>query len=147
MRRVQFYVVQPVRFFTVDQANAAIERIDDVLARAQKLTAELRNVRDQLVDLRIIWGTTIMDPKCPDYDEYEAYQGKFVERKEQLGHVLDEVHHVGCEVKDVELGLVDFHSKGRSEPVYLCWQRGEQRVQFWHGVHDGFQGRQPIETL
>jgi hypothetical protein len=31
------------------------------------------------------------------------------------------------------------------EEVYLCWKLGESAIHFWHGVHEGFRGRKPID--
>lgn len=28
--------------------------------------------------------------------------------------------------------------------VYLCWRIGEPDIMFWHELHAGFRGRQPI---
>jgi hypothetical protein len=31
-----------------------------------------------------------------------------------------------------------------AEVVYLCWQLGEPRVNFWHRIEDGFAGRKAL---
>ena len=41
-------------------------------------------------------------------------------------------------------GLIDFPALRRGETVLLCWQLGEDEVAFWHGLEDGFAGRQPL---
>jgi len=28
--------------------------------------------------------------------------------------------------------------------VLLCWHLGEDSVQYWHGVEEGFAGRKPL---
>jgi hypothetical protein len=50
-------------------------------------------------------------------------------------------------VKDLEQGLVDFYAVMDGEPVFLCWQFGEPAVTHWHGIDEGFAGRQPIEGV
>jgi hypothetical protein len=57
------------------------------------------------------------------------------------------VNALGCLVKDVEQGLVDFYSMLDGEAVFLCWQFGEPGVTHWHPVDEGFAGRQPIEGV
>lgn len=51
---------------------------------------------------------------------------------------------IGCELKDLSMGLVDFPSYRGKELVYLCWRRGEPRVEFWHDLNSGFAGRKPL---
>jgi hypothetical protein len=62
--------------------------------------------------------------------------------------LLEELKAVGCELKDFELGLVDFYALLDDRLVFLCWRLGEPRVEYWHEVDAGIAGRQPVdETL
>jgi hypothetical protein len=54
------------------------------------------------------------------------------------------VQELGCVVKDVELGLVDFHSQVEGRHVLLCWQFGEAAIGHFHGLDEGFGQRQPL---
>lgn len=51
------------------------------------------------------------------------------------------IAELGIELKDFDLGLVDFPAMRFDEPVYLCWKLGEPEVLYWHGTHEGFRGR------
>jgi hypothetical protein len=42
---------------------------------------------------------------------------------------------------------VDFPALREGHEVYLCWQQGEERIDFWHEKDAGFAGRQPIEQF
>ena len=33
------------------------------------------------------------------------------------------------------------------QDVYLCWQYGEEHIEFWHGIDDGFAGRQSLDEF
>ncbi len=59
--------------------------------------------------------------------------------------MIERFQDAGCLVKDLEKGLVDFPTLFRGEEVYLCWKLGEESIQFWHGTHEGFAGRKPID--
>ena len=48
------------------------------------------------------------------------------------------------EVRDLELGLVDFPSLVDGEPAYLSWRLGEDRVGWWHPADKGFSDRTPV---
>jgi hypothetical protein len=63
-----------------------------------------------------------------------------------LKQAIEKVHEFGCVVKDLEIGLIDFPTLFQGEEVYLCWKLGEAGIQFWHGVHEGFRGRKPIDA-
>jgi hypothetical protein len=40
--------------------------------------------------------------------------------------------------------LLDFPAMRAGREVCLCWQRGEESIEYWHEVEAGFAGRQPI---
>ena len=56
------------------------------------------------------------------------------------------IQEMGCQLKDIEMGLVDFPTLYREQEVYLCWKLGESGIRFWHHVEDGYQGRRPIDS-
>jgi len=59
---------------------------------------------------------------------------------------IEELHRIGCEFKDPIKGLVDFPARiGGDRLVYLCWKMGEPEIRYWHELHSGFAGRQPID--
>jgi len=60
-----------------------------------------------------------------------------VERLETLGVIL----------RDVGMGLIDFPAIVAETEFYLCWRLGEDSIQFWHSVDEGFGGRKPLWTM
>lgn len=71
-----------------------------------------------------------------------------LDRDQFAGELKDSVSKIvetGCLIKDLEVGLVDFPALLRGEEIYLCWKLGEKRIEYWHGIDEGFAGRKPIE--
>ncbi len=62
-----------------------------------------------------------------------------------LRQLAAELDSFGCELKDPDIGLIDFLSMRNGREIYLCWMLGEERINFWHYLHTGFAGRQPLE--
>jgi len=65
-----------------------------------------------------------------------------------LGVVEEDINAIsdlGGFVKDLYAGLVDFLGRVSGEEVWLCWKRGEKKVQFWHPLSAGFSERQALE--
>jgi len=42
------------------------------------------------------------------------------------------------QVKDLDIGLLDFPCAVEDEIVLLCWKYGEAKIEFWHGTEEGF---------
>jgi hypothetical protein len=58
---------------------------------------------------------------------------------------LNEINAIGVQVKDIDIGLLDFPCKVDDEIVLLCWKLGESSITHWHGTEEGFAGRKPID--
>ena len=42
------------------------------------------------------------------------------------------------------MGLVDFPCLMNDREVNLCWRFGETKINFWHGLDEGYTGRKPL---
>jgi hypothetical protein len=70
------------------------------------------------------------------------------EREKAIQRVKDamaEIDAMGVQVKDLDIGLLDFPCEVDGQIVLLCWKLGEQGIAHWHGVSEGFAGRKPID--
>lgn len=60
---------------------------------------------------------------------------------------VTEIRTLGCVIKDLEVGLVDWPAQHQGREIWLCWKYGERDVGFWHGHDEGFAARQPVTDL
>ena len=59
---------------------------------------------------------------------------------------IAEINATGVQVKDLDMGLLDFPCKvDTGEIVLLCWKLGETAITHWHGMEEGYAGRKPID--
>jgi len=71
-----------------------------------------------------------------------AERDKAVQR---VKDAISEINAIGVQVKDLDIGLLDFPCKVEDEIVLLCWKLGEASITHWHGTEEGFAGRKPID--
>ncbi len=64
---------------------------------------------------------------------------------EALSDGLDQIRLLGGDVKDLDIGLVDFLGRRGSEDILLCWRLGEKRIEYWHAIDGGFANRRPLD--
>jgi hypothetical protein len=70
------------------------------------------------------------------------------EREKSIRRVRDamaEIDAIGVQVKDLDIGLLDFPCRVDGKIVLLCWKLGEEGITHWHGTEEGFAGRKPID--
>jgi hypothetical protein len=131
----------PERTFTPDEANAAladVRPLAEQMVEAKRAFDEAQAQSDDAA--RSISGNGGGIPPA----ELAALHEQLEQRTTELAAILDELHELGVQVKDLDSGLVDFPSLRDGERVLLCWRLGEDEVAFWHGLEDGFAGRQPL---
>src|SRR5438046_3053663 len=129
------------RFFTAAEANELLPRVRPLVEGMTRARAKLDVAeRAQAVAGRAGGGNGGGLGSRALRETREAV----AELSEQVGRAIAALGELGVIVKDAERGLVDFPSHRGEEIVLLCWQLGEERVEYWHGLEDGFAGRQPL---
>ena len=58
---------------------------------------------------------------------------------------LAEIDAIGVQVKDLDIGLLDWPCAVDGHTVLLCWKLGEKGITHWHTTSEGFAGRKPID--
>jgi hypothetical protein len=132
------------RYFTRDEAHRllpqaarAVREAVDLKDAYQQADAELRQYTNRIMML----GGAI-----PNHDEFLGRRAGRDEHARRLKQVIDGIHELGCLLKDLDVGLLDFPTLYHGQEVYLCWKLGEDEIEFWHGVSEGFGGRKPIDA-
>jgi hypothetical protein len=124
----------PPRLWTLDEANA-------VLPEVRQLVKQMLSARAEVVDLQ---------PQLWPAVERAIYNGGSKSLSEAtrqiliIQDILRIFETMGIQVKDVNTGLIDFPAMKDERVVLLCWQYDEPSVQFWHDIDTGFGGRQRI---
>src|SRR5690349_20495831 len=131
----------PDQIFTPEEANAALDALRplvDAMVVAKHVLDEAQEERDELAQ-RISGNGGGIPPA-----ELAAHDSAVETAAAELASAIGQVQGAGVLVKDLDSGLVDFPAKRNGEDVLLCWQLGEDEVAYWHGLEDGFAGRQPL---
>jgi hypothetical protein len=125
------------RYFTLEEANAALEII-------RPLLKDILSIRDEILKRKPeLWP--VIEKSAGNGGN--AMLSKVAEDFERLDRLVHRVLDTGVQVKDINTGLLDFPAWRVDHEVYLCWKYGEDRIQYWHEIDAGFAGRQPIEEF
>lgn len=126
--------------FTLDEANALLPRLREVLEEMQAKREVLAGTREELA----AFGRTAAGNGHLAGKELREKQQKAEELATRLSELLAELTSFGCELKGLDQGLIDFPAERAGRTVYLCWRLGEDTIAHWHDVEAGFAGRQPL---
>ena len=125
------------QFFTLEQANEALKLIrplmEDVQAIRQRILASQPEAWPAIEKSVGNGGNRALSNLVQDFELLDALVHRILE--------------TGVQIKDVNLGLLDFSALRDGREVYLCWKFGEGDIAYWHEVDAGFAGRQSIVTF
>ncbi len=125
-------------YFTPDEANALLPRIRPLVERVVEQRRALATIERRRLELtaRIAGNGGDLTP-----GELSEVDAELMGAAAALAALVEEIHELGVQVKDLELGLVDFPSLREGAEVFLCWRLGEDEIEFWHGLDEGYAGR------
>src|SRR4051812_3058251 len=132
--------------FTLDEANALLPILDALLKRAMDAKSRIEEIdaKMQVLAQKIF----LMGGLLVDIARVSARKAEREQMLQQIRDAVAEISASGVQVKDLDIGLLDFPCVIGGDTVLLCWRLGEpQRIGHWHGLEEGFAGRKPISEL
>ncbi|HEY1340973.1 MAG TPA: DUF2203 domain-containing protein [Bryobacteraceae bacterium] len=129
--------------FTLDEAQSLIPEVDRLLREAISLKSDYQDAERavQSFNERVM----LMGGVLLKREEILAAKQRRDAAAGRLRVSIESVQELGCVVKDLDIGLIDFPTVFRGVEVYLCWKLGEPAIAFWHGLDEGFRGRKAID--
>jgi hypothetical protein len=132
------------RYFTPEEANAALEELrplaEDMVERRQALVAAQE--RRASLGAQVVTNGGDLTPS-----DFAEADDELEQVATGLARVVERIQAEGVLIKDLDRGLLDFPALRGGEEILLCWQLGEEQIEFWHGVEEGFAGRRPLSDL
>jgi hypothetical protein len=131
------------RTFTLDEAQSLLPVLESLLRSAiaaKKIVEEAEREQQALQQRIFLTGGMFLD--IVPLARKKAERAKAEQRAKDA---LAEIDSIGVQVKDLDMGLLDFPCEVEGQIILLCWKLGEKSITHWHGTQEGFAGRKPID--
>jgi hypothetical protein len=131
------------RTFTLDEAQSLLPVLESLLRTAitsKKLIEEVDAERQALTHRIFLNGGTHVDVVPVARRKAER-----VKAEQRAKDALAEIDSIGVQVKDLNIGLLDFPCEVEGQIILLCWKLGEKSITHWHRTQEGFAGRKMID--
>jgi hypothetical protein len=131
------------RIFTLDEAQMLLPILESLLKQAiqgKKLVENVDAELQQTAHRVFLNGGTMLN--------VVHLARRKVEREKAIRRIKDalaEIDATGVQVKDLDIGLLDFPCKVEGDTLLLCWKLGETAISHWHGTSEGYASRKPID--
>ena len=134
------------KIFTLAEANALLPQVRLALGQVRHAITQVL-AHEARVD-----ALELLDGGADSQDGHETAPPPTVAREltlleqqqQELRAQFEAFERLGCHLKDLDAGLVDFYTQQEGELALLCWHEGEDRIGYWHAVDAGYADRRPI---
>ena len=124
------------KHYTRQEAQALLPQIRTWLETIVRLRDEVQKQEKRLEQLM-----------NPGRDLGGDLVNQWVRTMARIKDVLVEFEEREIEIKDVDRGLIDFPALRAGREVFLCWEMGEEDIEFWHELDAGYRGRERLSDL
>ena len=129
------------RFYSIDDANAALPDIKRILE-------DLRAQRDELIRLRdMVTGAQVDEPAGTTTTDIRTLRLRMQFLIDQMQAGVTRLVEQDVTLREIGTGLIDFPALVNGRQVWLCWRLGEGDIGWWHELGDGFADRSRLADL
>ena len=143
------------RFYNIDDANARIPEVREVLANLRDQREELVRLRDEALERQSALEAGVPGGSGAGHESGGSERDPELRRIrlrmqgliDQMQAAVTRLDDWGITLRDIRSGLIDFPALVSGRQVWLCWRLGEDDVEWWHELTSGVAGRQRLADL
>ncbi len=144
------------RFYSIDDANAALQDVERILLALRDQRAELIRLRDAVIEAtsderaggeRAGRTAESVAASGVQADDRRRLRLRMQGLIDQMQAGVTRLVEQDVTLRDIEAGLIDFPALVNGRQVWLCWRLGEADIAWWHELGDGFGGRAALAEL
>jgi len=119
--------------YTREEARRLLPQIEEWLQKLTHLNGRLQKL-----------STRVQQLMASGHDRGGATVEEYLKAQSTCLEIFGEFERRQILVKDLSRGLVDFPAILGGREVFLCWERGEEDIEFWHEIDAGYAGRERL---
>ena len=125
--------LQFTKHYTVDQARLLLPEIRQWLEQLSHLRQRL-DLQDKRLSQLLAAG----------HDAGGDLVNLWVRNLHETRGILLRFQEREIQIKDLDRGLIDFPAIVSGKEVFLCWEKDEDDIEFWHELDTGYAGRERL---
>jgi len=130
--------ITQLKMFSVEEANQLIPHLSTLIRQLQEKKNEIVRLETEIDLIELLDEETRRADLCQALENYEQLGRDFY-------RLIEEIHGMGCVLKDLAAGRVDFYSVYQGRTIFLCWTLGEASITSWLEIGKGDTFRRLLE--
>ncbi|MGI9104449.1 MAG: DUF2203 domain-containing protein [Terriglobales bacterium] len=129
--------------FSLDEAHTMLPVLRSLLQRGMDAKKQIEDIE---AEFQAVQHQVLLKGGCElDIVKLARRRAESDKAVQTVKDTLAEIDATGAQVKDLDIGLLDFPCSVDGEIVLLCWKIDETKITHWHGTDEGFANRKPID--
>jgi hypothetical protein len=130
------------KHFTWQEAQTLLPVLESLLRTCMEGKKTMQDVEAELeqVGKRVF----VSGGMLVDIGRLALRKGERDKAVQRIKDAMAEIDSIGVQVKDLDIGLLDFPAIHEDQEILLCWKMGEKSIAHWHDTQEGFPGRKPL---
>jgi hypothetical protein len=132
------------KYFTWREAQTLLPVLESLLRTCMEGKKTMQDVEAELeqVSKRVF----VSGGMLVDIGRLALRKGERDKAVQRIKDAMAEIDSIGVQVKDLDIGLLDFPAIHEDHQILLCWKMGEKSIAHWHDTQEGFAGRKPLSA-
>ena len=130
------------KLFSVEEANALLPQIESLLLRLLRKKEMMDRRHDEF------FMNELLQEAAPQRTAAASLSGlgarEVDEGLSELEADLAALRALGCILRNLDAGWVEFPANHQGQAIYLCWKKGESAIGFYRPTDAPFTARLPL---
>ena len=139
------------RFYDIDAANETLPEAREILTVLAEHRLELIPLRDRLLELQngddAGGGGEALGRRDVAVADEKRLRLRMQGIIDQMQASVARLEELSITLRDIQTGLIDFPALVAGRQICLCWRLGEDQIEWWHELSEGFGGRRRLSEL
>lgn len=121
------------KHYTLEEARALLPRVREWLEELDRHQERLKTLDHRVAGL-LAGGDDAGGPAVNQLTRTLA----------ECKVVLQHFRAREIQIKDLNRGLIDFPALRDGREIFLCWEKDEDDIEYWHDLESGYAGRERL---
>ncbi len=121
------------KHYTREEARALLPQIREWLESLSGLRRQIHEADERL--------STLLET---GHDIGGEIVTGWVKALAEVKMTLGEFQKRDIQVKDLDRGLIDFPAFIGGQEAFLCWEKDDEDIEYWHDLNSGYSGRERL---
>jgi len=126
-------------YFSLQEANEILTKIKPMAERIIQLRDEI----ELLDNTKIEFDRKSIENMILEVEINKSFHEKNLELYSLIGDLIKQ----GCIIRELTTMEIDFYSRFNNKEIAFCWRPKDEKILFWHKLHENCENRQPIKIV